>query len=222
MDFASPYGGHTGVFETDTVFLIVDIFGIFVGALTGALVGLRLRYDIMGLWFLALVTGLGGGMIRDIMLPLGPPLALTNPFYLPTVAVAVAAVAIWGRHIGALKQMILVLDAIALSNFAVAGTLRAFDADLSYWSAILLGMITAVGGGIIRDMMTDTTPAIFQQAELYGLAALGVTLIVVAMRFLGLPREMLVLVGVGTGVFLRLGSVRWGWMSWAPRHHETL
>lgn len=86
------------MFDTDTVFLAVDIFGIFVGGLTGAMVGLRYRYDIMGIWFLALVTGLGGGIIRDIMLPLGPPLALTNPFYLPSVMVAAAAVAIWANR----------------------------------------------------------------------------------------------------------------------------
>ena len=94
------------MFDRDTVFLAVDIFGIFVGALTGGLIGLRLRYDIMGIWFLALVTGLGGGIIRDTMLPLGPPLALTNPFYLPTVVVAVAAVALRGRHIGQLRKTI--------------------------------------------------------------------------------------------------------------------
>lgn len=207
------------MFDTDTIFLAVDIFGIFVGGLTGALVGLRYRYDIMGIWFLALVTGLGGGIIRDIMLPLGPPLALTNPFYLPTVMVAAAAVALWGRHIGQLKNTITVLDAVALGNFAVAGTLRAFDADLSYWSAILLGVITAVGGGVLRDMMTGVTPAIFQKAELYGLAALGACLMVLLVRYLGAPREIVVFAGVSTGVFLRLASVRWGWMSWAPKHH---
>jgi uncharacterized membrane protein YeiH len=204
------------VFDSDTVFLAVDIFGIFVGALTGALVGLRYRYDIMGIWFLALVTGLGGGIIRDTMLPLGPPLALTNPFYLPTVVVGTVAVALWGRHINQLRTTIIVLDAVALGNFAVAGTLRAFDADLSYWPAVLLGITTAVGGGIIRDMMTGVTPAIFQRAELYGLAALGACLAVVLMRYLGMPREIVVLVGVSVGVFLRLGSLRWGWLSWAP------
>lgn len=205
------------MFDTDTVFLAVDLFGIFVGGLTGALVGLRYRYDIMGIWFLALVTGLGGGIIRDIMLPLGAPLALTNPFYLPAVMVATAAVAIWGRHINELRRSITVLDAVALSNFAVAGTLRAFDADLPYWPAILLGVITAVGGGVIRDMMTGVTPAIFKQTELYGLAALGACLAVLLMRYLGMPREIVVLIGVSTGVFLRLGSVYWGWMSWAPK-----
>ncbi len=199
------------------VFLVVDIFGIFVGALTGGLIGLKMRYDIMGIWFLALVTGLGGGIIRDTMLPLGPPLALTNPFYLPTVVVAVVAVALWGRHIGQLRKTITVLDAVALGNFAVAGTLRAFDADLSAWAAVLLGITTAVGGGIIRDMMTGVTPAIFQRAELYGLAALGACLTVILLRYAGVSREILVLAGVGVGVFLRLGSLRWGWMSWEPR-----
>lgn len=205
------------MFDTDTVFLAVDIFGIFVGALTGALVGLKFRYDIMGIWFLALVTGLGGGIVRDTTLPLGPPLALTNPFYLPTVMVAAAAVSLWGRHIGQLRNTITVLDAIALGNFAVAGTLRAFDADLSAWSAVLLGIITAVGGGIMRDMMSGTTPAIFQKAELYGLAALGACVAVVLMRYLGAPREIVVIISASIGVFLRLGSLRWGWMSWEPR-----
>lgn len=205
------------MFDTEAVFLAVDIFGIFVGALTGGLIGLKMRYDIMGIWFLALVTGLGGGIIRDTMLPLGPPLALTNPFYLPTVMMAVVAVALWGRHISQLRKTITFLDAVALANFAVAGTLRAFDADLSAWAAVLLGITTAVGGGIIRDMMTGVTPAIFKRAELYGLAALGACLTVILLRYIGVSREVLVLAGVGVGMFLRLGSLRWGWMSWEPR-----
>ncbi len=206
------------MFDTDTVFLVVDITGIFVGAATGALMGLKLRYDIMGLWFLALVTGLGGGIIRDTMLQVGPPLALTNRLYLPTVAVATIAVAMFGRHINQLKNTITVLDAIALANFAVAGTLRSYDAGLSTWPSILLGIMTAVGGGIMRDMMIGQTPTIFRRAELYGLAALGACLTVVLVRELGFTREIVVLAGVGVGIFLRLGSLRYGWMSWEPKH----
>jgi uncharacterized membrane protein YeiH len=204
------------VFDRETVFLIVDIFGIFVGALTGALTGLRLRFDIMGIWFLALVTGLGGGIIRDTMLPLGAPLALTNPFYLPTVMVAVVAVALFGRHINPLRKTITALDAVALGNFAVAGTLRSFDADLTAWAAILTGIVTAVGGGVLRDIMTGVTPAIFKRAELYGIAALGACLTVILLRYFGFSREIMVMGGVSVGVFLRLGSLRWGWMSWEP------
>ena len=206
------------MFDTDSVFLAVDIFGIFVDAITGALTGIKLRYDIMGIWFLALVTGLGGGIIRDTMIQDGPPLALTNPFYLPTVMAATTVVALWGHHIGQLRKTITVLDAIALANFAVAGTLRSMDADLSSWAAVLLGIMTAVGGGIMRDMMIGTTPTIFRRAELYGLAALGSCLMVLMLYQIGLNRETVVLAGVGIGVFLRLGSLRWGWMSWEPRH----
>lgn len=205
------------VFDRDTIFLIVDIFGIAVGALTGGLTGLRMRYDIMGIWFLALVTGLGGGIIRDTMLPLGAPLALTNPFYLPTVMVAVVAVALFGQYINPLRKTITVLDAVALGNFAVAGALRSFDADLSAWAAILTGIVTAVGGGVLRDIMIGTTPAIFKRAELYGIAALGACLTVILLRYAGMSREIMVLGGVSMGVFLRLGSLRWGWMSWEPR-----
>ena len=203
--------------DRDTIFLAVDLFGIFVGSLTGGLVGLRFRYDITGIWFLALITGLGGGIIRDMMLPLGAPLALTNVFYLPTVMVAVVLVATLGRHIIPLRKTITALDAHALSNFAVAGTLRAFEADLSPWAAIVLGIITAVGGGVIRDMMTGTTPAIFKRTELYGLAALGVCLTVITLRYLGVDREIIALAGISVGMFLRLGSLRWGWMSWEPK-----
>lgn len=203
--------------DSESIFLAVDIFGIFVGSLTGGLVGLRFRYDITGIWFLALITGLGGGIIRDMMLPLGPPLALTNVFYLPTVMVAVMFVATLGRHINPLRKTITALDALALSNFAVAGTLRGFEADLSPWAAALLGIITAVGGGIIRDMMTGSTPAIFKRAELYGLAALGACLTVILLRYIGLEREIMALAGISVGMFLRLGSLRWGWMSWEPK-----
>lgn len=203
--------------DRDTIFLAVDLFGIFVGSLTGGLVGLRFRYDITGIWFLALITGLGGGIIRDMMLPLGAPLALTNVFYLPTVMVAVLLVATLGRYIIPLRKTITALDALALSNFAVAGSLRAFEADLSPWAAIVLGIITAVGGGVIRDMMTGTTPAIFKRTELYGLAALGVCLTVIALRYFSVDREIIALAGISVGMFLRLGSLRWGWMSWEPK-----
>lgn len=200
-----------------SIFEIVDLLGVFVGALTGALVGRRYRYDIMGHWFLALASGLGGGIIRDVMLQAGPPLALTEPTYLPAVVLATATAAFFGQRIDQLKRAITFLDAFALANFAVAGTLRTLDTGLGIWSAIVLGIMTAVGGGVLRDMMIGQTPAIFQKAELYGLAALGACLAVALFRELGSPREITAVIGISIGLFLRLGSLRWGWMSWEPR-----
>lgn len=199
------------------VFEVVDLTSVFIGALTGALVARRLRYDITGLWTLALVSGLGGGIIRDVMLADGPPLALVEPAYLPVVLAATLVSALFGTRIKKLKTTILVIDAISIANFAVAGSLRSLDVGLAIWPTILLGVITAVGGGVIREVLVGDTPTVFRRSELYALAALGTCLAVVLMREMDVPRGVIVIAGMALGTFLRLGSVRWGWMSWQPR-----
>ena len=203
--------------DAPRIFEIVDLLGVFIGALTGALVARRLRYDITGHWALALVSGLGGGLIRDVLLQVGPPLALVEPAYLPTVLAATLVSALFGSRIDQLRRTILVVDAFAISAFAVAGSLRTLDVGLGVWPTILLGVTTAVGGGVIREVLIGETPIIFRRSELYATAALGACLAVIVMRELGSPREITVVVGITFGTFLRLGSLRWGWMSWQPR-----
>jgi uncharacterized membrane protein YeiH len=209
--------GDNSSMESSAIFYAVDLFGVFIGALTGALVARRHRYDIMGYWGLALVSGLGGGIIRDVCLQAGPPLALTEETYLPAVAVAAMLGAFFGPRIDPLRKTITVVDAIALANFAVAGSLRTIDAGLGLWPVLLMGVVTAVGGGVIRDILTGDTPLIFRRGELYALAALGTCIMVVALQELGSPREIVVPAGLVTGIGLRLGSLRYGWMSWQPR-----
>ncbi len=210
-------GGRGQRVDATTWFDVIDLVGVFIGGLTGTLVARRHGYDITGIWALALVTGLGGGMIRDVLLQAGPPLALVEPRYLPTVLVATGVGAVFGPRVESLKRTILVADAFSISVFAVAGTLRTFDTGFAAWPAALLGVITAVGGGMIRDVMTGTTPPIFQRGELYAFAALGTSLAVVVLRELDVARGMVILVAIAVGVGLRLGSVRFGWTSWAPR-----
>jgi len=204
-------------YDPQSIFSAIDLLGVFVGGVTGALVGRRLRYDITGLWGLALVSGLGGGLIRDTFLQDGPPLALVEPTYLPTVLAAAFAVAFFGPRLGSLRKPIIAADALALASFTVAGCLRTFDAGLGIWPAILLGVITAVGGGVIRDILTGDTPMVFRDGELYALAALGGCLVVVICRELDFPRTLTSLAGMGAVLILRFGSVRWGWSSWVPR-----
>lgn len=203
--------------DISSIFEFVDLLGVFVGALTGALIARRERYDIMGLWFAALFSGLGGGIVRDVMLNAGPPLALTEISYLPTVAVATLSAAVLGSQIGRAERTILVLDSFSIAAFAVAGCLRAVDYNLGVWATLLLGVITAVGGGMIRDMMMGRTPTVFRKSELFGLAALGVCIVVLVLRELGASRGITVPVGISVGMFLRLGSLKWGWMSWEPK-----
>lgn len=200
----------------ESIFTVVDLIGVFVGALTGALVARRYRYDVAGHWGLALVSGLGGGMIRDVLIQDGAPRALVDPLYLPMVLIAAACSVFFGRRVDQLKGPILVADAIALGDFAVAGCLRSIDAGLGAWPVVLLGVITAVGGGVIRDMMIGRPPAIFQQGTLYATAALAASIAVVILHALGSPRVVTFAVGLAVGALLRLGSERYNWRLWVP------
>ena len=190
---------------------------MFVGAFSGALVARRHGYDITGLWGLALVTGLGGGIIRDLCLQVGPPLALTEFAYLPVVALATLSGAFYGNRIDPRRGPIVLADSIALIGFAVAGSLRTINHDFGAWSIVLLGVVTAVGGGVIRDVLTGDTPMIFRRGELYAFAALGASLAMVLADAGGASRGVIVLVGFAVGLCLRFGSLRFGWTSWAPR-----
>lgn len=208
--------GRGRIVDADTWFYAIDLIAVYIGGVVGTLVARRYKYDITGIWVLALVTGLGGGMIRDVLLQAGPPLALVEPRYLPTVVAATATGALFGPHLETLKRSILVADAFSISAFAVAGTLRTVDTGFGAWPAVLLGVITAVGGGLIRDVMTGATPMIFQRGELYAFAALGVSLTVVVLRELDVTRGVIIFAALALGVGLRLGSNRFGWRSWAP------
>ena len=210
----------TNVLDPWNLFEVIDVLGVFIGAFTATLVAHRLHYDITGMWTLALVAGLGGGLIRDICLQVGPPLALTQPAYLPMVALATVAGAIYGGKVDTSWKSIVLLDSLALITFAVAGSLRTLQYDYGIWATALLGVVTAVGGGVIRDVLSGETPMIFRRAELYALAALGAALTMIALDLLDQPRGAMVVAGYAVGLFLRFGSLRWGWMSWAPNFPE--
>jgi uncharacterized membrane protein YeiH len=205
------------MFASTTIFEFVDIFGVFIGALTGVLVARRREYDITGLFVIALASGLGGGLIRDTLLQAGPPLALVDHAYLPTVVAATFFGAVFGARVDHLRRTILVADAVTLAFFAVAGCLRTFDSGLGPWPAVLLGVATAVGGGVIRDVLMGETPMVFQHGELYALAALITCFAVVICRDLDFPRTVVVVISLAVGVGVRLGSVKYRWYSWVPR-----
>lgn len=205
------------MFDPWSLFDFVDLFGVFVGAFSGALVARRHGYDITGLWGLALVAGLGGGIIRDLCLQVGPPLALTEPAYLPAVAVATLAGAFYGHRVDQTRVPIVVADSAALIGFAVAGSLRTINYDFGAWSTVLLGVVTAVGGGVIRDVLSGDTPMIFRRGELYAFAALGASLAMVLAEAGGASRGVMVVLGFAVGLALRFGSLRFGWTAWVPR-----
>lgn len=143
--------------------LWLALLTVGVNALVGALRGYTddsRRWDIVGVSVFALLMGLGGGFIRDMLLGNLPAASLRDPWSLATVLVAIAIVLVIGRHLAKAARVMSFLDGLALGLFAVTGTEYGLAFDLPYVSAILLGAITAVGGGMLVSVLQGQTPEI--------------------------------------------------------------
>lgn len=174
------------------VSLVLDIVGIFVFALSGGLVGVRARLDIFGVAVLAWVTGLGGGIIRDVFLGDVPPAGISNPWFIVTVlAAGLVTFAFHGLFVDLtrsrprlqlrrISHAVKYLDAVGLATFAVSGALKAVNLGAPPLACVFVGAITAVGGGMIRDVLVGQVPEVLRR-ELYALPAVfGAAVVVVA------------------------------------------
>jgi uncharacterized membrane protein YeiH len=165
----------------------LDLAAIFAFATTGALAAIRRGYDIVGVFFLALATGMGGGLIRDsifISTPGATPL-LTDPRYIEVVAAATIIGAIFARHIKRLRRVIAMIDALGLGAYAAFGTQKALAAGLAVPAALLVGVINASGGGLLRDIITREEPLVFRPGQFYVLTAFAsaVTFVFLTVEF---------------------------------------
>ena len=141
---------------------VLDLSGIFVFAVSGALLAVRRGFDAVGIVVLAIATSLGGGMIRDVLIGDLPPAALEAQSYLLVAVVAGLVVLVAHGVVERLERPVLAFDAAGLGLFSVVGAAKAVDAGLRPASAVLLGTITAVGGGVIRDVLARDVPVIFR------------------------------------------------------------
>lgn len=164
--------------------LCFDLVGIAVFASTGALVAVRKELDVFGALVLGLITGLGGGVLRDLLIGDVPPAALEDWRYLVVPAVTALAVFFLHPAVGRMEKQIAVLDAVGLALFCVVGAVKADDAGLGLLPAAVLGLMTAVGGGILRDVLAGRVPVIFRD-ELYATPAFAGALIAVGSQELG-------------------------------------
>jgi uncharacterized membrane protein YeiH len=163
-----------------TLFVLVDLLGTFVFAVSGAAAGRERRLDLFGVYAVAYVTACGGGIVRDLCLGAVPPTGLSDWRYLAGSALA-ATMAIWASPwVERLKHPVAFFDALGLGFFAVVGAHKALVHGANVEAAIILGTVTAVGGGVLRDLLLNRVPAILAK-EIYALAALaGATIQVVA------------------------------------------
>jgi uncharacterized membrane protein YeiH len=207
--------------QAEFIFSLVDSLGVAVGAIGGAIYASRHEkhhYDVVGAFGLAIVSALGGGVLRDILIQHGPPLALTNVRYLYLALLGALLGLLFGRNIGKrTEQFLLIIDAAALSLFAVAGAIRAIHFGLSWLPALFLGVLTAVGGGSLRDVLSGHTPMIFERGQLYAIVALVSASSFVLCNFLGLSHSTSTILSVSLGFLLRLLTLRFGWRTSAIR-----
>jgi uncharacterized membrane protein YeiH len=160
---------------------LLDLAGIFVFAVSGALVAVRQRLDVVGMVALAEITALGGGIVRDLMIGAVPPTAFTSLGYVLTPLPAAAVVFFWHPQVARILPTVLWFDAAGLGLFCATGTLKALEHGLSPLHAVLLGIVTAVGGGILRDMMSGQIPSVLYDRQLYAVpATLGAVVVAVA------------------------------------------
>ncbi|MBZ5520796.1 MAG: TRIC cation channel family protein [Acidobacteriia bacterium] len=199
----------------DKLFSLIDFSAVFFGALGGALAAVRdarYRFDLVGVTGLALAAALGGGITRDIILQQGPPLAFADVRYLLlALAGAVAGMIFASRSGRGLERFIVAIDAAGLGLFAVAGVTRALNAHLGFLPALLLGCVTAVGGGSIRDVLSGRAPKIFERGELYAIAAAFGAAVFLVCDTLHLDRSVSTLAGGLAGSGLRILSLRFNW-----------
>jgi uncharacterized membrane protein YeiH len=190
----------------------VDLAAIVIGALTGGLLAAREGFAVSGVLLLAVSGGLGGGLIRDVLLAEGPPVALTNQGYLPTVAITAAVTFFFSGWLSRLTGLLVVLDAVTLGFFTVIGAQKAELAGLPSASVVFVGTVTAVGGALIRDVLLAQRAEIVQPGPYNAVAALiGATALTILAGPVGLeplPVAAVVIVLVAT---LRVLSVWRGW-----------
>jgi uncharacterized membrane protein YeiH len=192
------------------LFSALDMVGTFVFALSGASAGARRGLDLFGALLLAFVTATAGGIMTDLLIGATPPHALTNmrPFLI-AMAGGLAGFGLL-RHIDRFKTSMVLLDAVGLSLFAVTGASHALAHGIAPLFAALLGMLTAIGGGLARDVLSGQVPVVLRD-EIYASAALLGAGVVVMGQELSLPADLTAPIGAMMCCALRLAAVHQGW-----------
>lgn len=158
--------------DDSPLLLALELVGIFVFALSGGLVAVRKHLDIFGVLVLAGATGLGGGFLRDVLIDATPPAALADWRYLLVPVAAGLITFVFHPALGRVERQVTILDAAGLGLFCVTGAVKALEFGLGPLPAALMGMVTGIGGGMVRDLLAGRVPVVFS-SELYATPALA-------------------------------------------------
>ena len=196
--------------STAALLFALDLIGTFVFALSGAASGVKHRLDAFGVGVLAFVAGNAGGVTRDLLIGAVPPAAINDWRYVAVSLAAGAVTFVWYPNVKRLQPIVLLLDAAGLGLFAVAGTQKALAFGINPFVSALLGTLSGIGGGVLRDLLVNEIPVVLR-TDFYALAALAGAAVVVCGHLAQWPPTTTTSAGAILCFAIRLLAIRRGW-----------
>lgn len=190
-----------------------DLGATFLFGLTGALAAIQRKFDLVGVFFLALATALGGALLRDsLFLQQGPPAFAKDGRYLVMILASVICSLVFKSRVNTASRPFALVDALGLGAYGIVGMQKSMAAELSIPAAILVGVLNACGGGVLRDILCREEPMVFKPGQFYVLAALGGCVMFAALTVhLGLPGVRAAWISIATTFLLRWLTIQFNW-----------
>src|SRR3954452_23979439 len=191
----------------------IDLGATILFSITGATVAIRRHYDVIGVFVLALACGLGGGLLRDgLFIQSGPPVAMRDASYLIAVIVGVVIAILFFTHVERLSKPFLIIDALATGAYGVVGASKSFEAGLAIPACIFVGVVNAVGSGLIRDVLVREEPLMLRPGQFYVIASvLGVAGFAVLLTVFGTPVLPSAIAAIAITFVFRLLAIFFDW-----------
>jgi uncharacterized membrane protein YeiH len=189
---------------------LFNLIGVFVFGISGALAAGRKRLDLLGVAAIAVVTSIGGGTVRDLLLDRHPIFWIQDPTILAAILAGAACAVVWVRFRHPPERALLIADAIGLAFFAIGGAQLAESAHLSPSIVVLMGVMTGVVGGVLRDVLTAEVPLVFRPGSLYATAAIAGVSGYLLLQRLGVPHDAAAIIGMVFIAGVRFAAILWG------------
>ena len=193
-----------------TILAYIDLIGTAVFSISGALTAYDKKLDVFGISAVAFITALGGGTLRDVLMGSTPVAWMNNPVYLIIILVGIVVALLFKKLVLRLKRTFFLFDTIGIAVFTVLGLQKALNIGLNPIIAIMMGMVSAVFGGVIRDIVCNEIPLIFRK-EIYALVCVAGGIMYILLSYLNLSDTSLIAVTIGFIVTFRLLAVRYHW-----------
>lgn len=192
--------------------LVYQVIAVFLLAITGAMLALEKKYDVSGVFVLALIAGVSGGIIRDSIFLAQIPVVVEQWQYLAAVIVAVVISLLFISYIKRFGTIFVAIDALGLGLFGIVSTQMALESELNILAAIFIGVVGAVSGGFLRDVITQTESLLLKPGQYYISATLaGIILFLFFAMYVGIPTPMAVALGIGATFAIRMLSFTFNW-----------